>query len=413
MKNVLLTMGVLAMLAGRATADPATIVNFSWSTTGITSGSASATCLTPPENHCEVVGGCSAETPTFALGGSSMANTTQAWVMASSGCSFGCNCCSFGGGHGSGDARSDYTIIEASSSTDLTQWGFSDRLYIGGRATANTVPGCVTGSGSGLGLATYEFDLVFETTSTTRLILTREHYVNVLTYGSAISTYTLSRVLPTSATLFTQEISSADGDQDGSGQTIIVLTPGTYNVHIEGQGEVAASASGEGSVGGSVEVWFGCSMRVESYECPAQTDAPDDVMSCVGQNPSFSVAADGTSVFYQWRRNGVPLEGGLTPAGTTTYGQWTPYLTIVGVKSADAGLFDCVLTNECGSVTSDGAELSVCAADFNCDTAVDFFDYDDYVVAFELGDPRTDFDADGSVDFFDYDAFVVAFELGC
>ncbi|MEK6701334.1 MAG: hypothetical protein AABZ53_03660 [Planctomycetota bacterium] len=61
-----------------------------------------------------------------------------------------------------------------------------------------------------------------------------------------------------------------------------------------------------------------------------------------------------------------------------------------------------------------------CTADFNGDTAVDFFDYDAFVVCFEGGacppgpPPRTaDFDGDGSVDFFDYDAFVVAFEAGC
>lgn len=59
----------------------------------------------------------------------------------------------------------------------------------------------------------------------------------------------------------------------------------------------------------------------------------------------------------------------------------------------------------------------VCAADFNRDCFVDFFDYDDYVRCFE-GDGcpagRTaDFNGDGFADFFDYDAFVAAFEVGC
>ncbi len=51
--------------------------------------------------------------------------------------------------------------------------------------------------------------------------------------------------------------------------------------------------------------------------------------------------------------------------------------------------------------------------DFNEDRAVDFFDYDAFVTAFESGDPRADFDQDGAIDFFDYDSFVSAFELGC
>ena len=55
----------------------------------------------------------------------------------------------------------------------------------------------------------------------------------------------------------------------------------------------------------------------------------------------------------------------------------------------------------------------LCPADFNGDGAPDFFDYDEFVMAFEAGTPFADYDGDGTVDFFDYDAFVVAFEVGC
>ncbi len=55
-------------------------------------------------------------------------------------------------------------------------------------------------------------------------------------------------------------------------------------------------------------------------------------------------------------------------------------------------------------------------ADFNGDGAVDFFDYDDFVVCFEGGacppGKTADFNGDGAVDFFDYDDFVRAFEGG-
>ena len=58
-----------------------------------------------------------------------------------------------------------------------------------------------------------------------------------------------------------------------------------------------------------------------------------------------------------------------------------------------------------------------CAADFNQDGFVDFFDYADYVGCFETGScpaGRTgDFNGDGFVDFFDYGDFVAAFETGC
>ncbi len=58
-----------------------------------------------------------------------------------------------------------------------------------------------------------------------------------------------------------------------------------------------------------------------------------------------------------------------------------------------------------------------CAADFDNDCFVDFFDLDAFSACFEGGacppGKSADFDGDGFVDFFDFNAFVVAFEAGC
>lgn len=54
-----------------------------------------------------------------------------------------------------------------------------------------------------------------------------------------------------------------------------------------------------------------------------------------------------------------------------------------------------------------------CAADFNADTVVDFFDYLDFVAAFSAGGSGADFNADTVIDFFDYLDFVAAFSSGC
>ncbi|MDX2118634.1 MAG: GC-type dockerin domain-anchored protein [Planctomycetota bacterium] len=54
-----------------------------------------------------------------------------------------------------------------------------------------------------------------------------------------------------------------------------------------------------------------------------------------------------------------------------------------------------------------------CPADFNGDGFIDFTDFDDFVFAFEGGDPSSDFNQDGFLDFTDFDAFVAAFEAGC
>jgi subtilisin family serine protease len=58
-----------------------------------------------------------------------------------------------------------------------------------------------------------------------------------------------------------------------------------------------------------------------------------------------------------------------------------------------------------------------CAADFNADGFVDFFDFDDFVACFDgsqcpLGQ-NDDFNTDGFADFFDFDDFVTAFGAGC
>ncbi len=54
-----------------------------------------------------------------------------------------------------------------------------------------------------------------------------------------------------------------------------------------------------------------------------------------------------------------------------------------------------------------------CAADFNGDEVVDFFDYLDFVQAFAANDPSADFNQDQVIDFFDYLDFVQAFAAGC
>jgi hypothetical protein len=54
-----------------------------------------------------------------------------------------------------------------------------------------------------------------------------------------------------------------------------------------------------------------------------------------------------------------------------------------------------------------------CPADFNGDQTSDFFDYLDFVAAFDAELPTADFNGDNSVDFFDYLDFVAAFDIGC
>src|SRR5205085_2211721 len=72
----------------------------------------------------------------------------------------------------------------------------------------------------------------------------------------------------------------------------------------------------------------------------------------VGDNVTFTVAATGTAPLgYQWRKGGVAIAGNASATTDT--------LTLTGVVTADAGNYDCVVTNIAGSATSDAAALRV------------------------------------------------------
>jgi hypothetical protein len=86
----------------------------------------------------------------------------------------------------------------------------------------------------------------------------------------------------------------------------------------------------------------------------------------------------------------------------------------MGVDRDGDGWFDAderrVCTDGSNPASFPGGPGSV---DVNGDLFIDFFDYGDFVTAFETGTSLGDFNADGFIDFFDYDGFVTAFETGC
>ncbi|QOI99886.1 MAG: PEP-CTERM sorting domain-containing protein [Phycisphaeraceae bacterium] len=139
------------------------------------------------------------------------------------------------------------------------------------------------------------------------------------------------------------------------------------------------------------------------------------------------------------------LDGGTSSFRPTTLNltdhavlvaRWSDGRTLVAVSSrfpsrVDLGLYP--PSSDSSSMfwvaSTDGARLMAnallyatsaspsCAADFNNDGFLDFFDLDAFVACFEgEGCPSgrsPDFNNDGFVDFFDADAFFEAFEAGC
>ncbi|HET9300321.1 MAG TPA: Ig-like domain repeat protein, partial [Candidatus Polarisedimenticolaceae bacterium] len=79
---------------------------------------------------------------------------------------------------------------------------------------------------------------------------------------------------------------------------------------------------------------------------PQISSQPVGLTRVVGQSASFSVTASGGS--YQWRKNGANISG----ATSATYG-------IAAVLGSDAGSYDVVVTDGCGSLVSSAAVLVV------------------------------------------------------
>jgi hypothetical protein len=169
----------------------------------------------------------------------------------------------------------------------------------------------------------------------------------------------------------------------------LLLDGGTFGRSLVPLGDLDGDGRGELVVGAhandaalSGEVWV-----LSLNDCsipPVITDQPDSILlEAPGELVTFSVAAQGsTPLTYRWRRNGVNLTNGGNIGGATT-----PTL-IVFAGRADTARYDCVVSSAFGSITSAVAVLGIaqgCLGDFNDDGQVDFFDYLDFVQAFDAG----------------------------
>jgi hypothetical protein len=91
-------------------------------------------------------------------------------------------------------------------------------------------------------------------------------------------------------------------------------------------------------------------LSVSAGALPVISDAgqPQSRGEFAGGTVSFSVAASGSGLGYQWRKNGAALSGGTAAS-----------YTLSAVKTTDAGNYDVVVSNSSGSVTSGFATLTV------------------------------------------------------
>lgn len=157
--------------------------------------------------------------------------------------------------------------------------------------------------------------------------------------------------------------------------------------------------------------------RISQYSfggtLPTIIEDPQSISeACDDGVAEFTVVATGTTpLAYQWRKDGTPIDVSENLSAVTSTLMFSPPV------AADDGVYDCIVTSTCGSVTSAPATLTVvscdyCPADFNDDGGIDGSDVADFYVAWENADPTADTNQDGGVDGSDVDAFFIAWENG-
>lgn len=128
-------------------------------------------------------------------------------------------------------------------------------------------------------------------------------------------------------------------------------TSNTINVIIANSGTISVTANNSC---GSSNVTI-LSINVIPNITPVITSQPLNQSVCLGSSATFSITSTGSSLNYQWRKNGVNIPG----ANSSSY-------TINNVTAGDIGNYDVVISNQCNAnvVTSQSASLSI-ASTFN------------------------------------------------
>lgn len=149
------------------------------------------------------------------------------------------------------------------------------------------------------------------------------------------------------------------------------------------------------------------------------TDQPDDAQAVVGGSAVFSVTTTGVGLgtSYRWYRYIGPGVIALDDIPGRLSGTHTSQLTISAIEPDDAADYRCVVSNDCSSVNSRWATLTVtpgCPADFDNNGVLNFFDVASFINAYNTQSPAADLAAPfGVLNFFDVAAFIGMYNAGC
>lgn len=134
-----------------------------------------------------------------------------------------------------------------------------------------------------------------------------------------------------------------------------MATPRKHFALVLGNDDFLYAIGGDNDNGGTDGV-----EKLFTPRCPSIDLQPGDQTGWSGTIAGFSVSVSGaTPLNYQWRRDGQPLADGPTGNGSTLSGTTTASLSISAPTLDDQAMYDVVVTNECGTSTSNMAMLTI------------------------------------------------------
>lgn len=220
----------------------------------------------------------------------------------------------------------------------------------------------------------------------------------------------------------------AAGDFDGDGNADIATSQpnliGVFRASANGSMQLASSipietdgrgiASGDFNGDRRVDLAFRRRMSPDHVAVLinsgsiGMTGSLQSKSTCIGGTTSLTVSPVGNGSFtFAWKKDGVLIDSNLNPTAMT------PTLTINSATIADVGSYSCVISNICGSISSNSASISVCLADFNCSGMVDGDDVIAFFIDWDIGVMSGDVNQDGSVDGDDVIQFFENWDGGC
>lgn len=259
------------------------------------------------------------------------------------------------GACGGGGSSSDSSSVSAPSIT--TQ---PTALVI---ASGSSGTLAVVASGSSLSYQWYKDSVAVSGATSASLTVTAagSYYVVVSNTAGSVSSSTVTVTVTTTPVITTQPASATVAS--GGSATLSVVATGNglsyqwylAGVAISGATSSTYTASSAGSyyvvvtnASGSVTSSTATVTVSTSITTPVITTQPVSTSVAAGNSVTLSVVASGTSLSYQWYKDGTAISG----ATAASY-------TIATTTSASAGSYTVVVSNTAGSVTSSAAVLSI------------------------------------------------------